>query len=123
MDDPSKDEFGRRLYTLILNKGWRPADLARQASITRDAVSTYVGGRCLPTPESLDKMARALGVDPEELMPNHVERSVGQDIPSIEFRVSTAQPSQAWLRINRLVSTKVGAKIIALLEEDDPPVE
>lgn len=115
----TKQEFGRRLYKLMLNKGWTQSELARQSDLPRDSVSTYVRGKSLPTPISLEKLATALDVDPIELMPNHVESAIDNDTPSLEMKVSPNSPHLAWLRVNRLVTTQTAVKILALLEEDN----
>src|SRR3546814_4094336 len=40
----TKQEFGRRLYQLMLAKNWSQADLARRAELGRDSISTYING-------------------------------------------------------------------------------
>lgn len=115
----TKQDFGKRLYTLMLSKGWTQSELARQADLPRDSVSTYVRGKSLPTPVSLEKLAAALGVEPAELMPNHVESAIDSDMPALEMKVSPNQPGVAWLRVNRLVTTQTALKIMTLLEEDN----
>lgn len=115
----TKQEFGRRLYKLMLAKGWHQSELARQADLPRDSVSVYVRGKSLPTPLSLKKLAEALDVDPLELLPNHVEGAIDEGQPAIEFRISPNAPDVAWLRVNRLVSTTVALKIMEMLNADD----
>lgn len=115
----TKQDFGKRLYALMLSKGWTQSELARQADLPRDSVSTYVRGKSLPTPVSLEKLASALGVEPAELMPNHVESAIDNDMPALEMKVSPNQPGVAWLRVNRLVTTQTALKIMTLLEDDN----
>jgi transcriptional regulator with XRE-family HTH domain len=112
----TKQEFGRRLYQLMLARGWNQSELARKADLPRDSVSTYIRGRTLPTPKSLQAMADALGVTPADILPNSIESAVDEDMPSIEMRVSTSAPSMAWLRVNRLVSLSTAAKVIEMIE-------
>lgn len=116
----TKQQFGQRLARLMLAKRWNQSELARQAGLPRDSISTYVRGRSLPTPVSLHKMAAALGVRPEELLPNQTEAAVDADTPSVELRVSTSQPNAAWLRVNRLVSLETAVEVARLLEKDRP---
>ena len=111
-------EFGRRLYSLALAKGWRQSELARQADMSRDSVSTYVRGVTFPSHHNLVKLARALDVTPESLLPNHTEAAIEADIPSIEMKVSASAPGKAWVRVNRLVSTATAVKIINLVQQD-----
>src|SRR3546814_10206285 len=47
----TKQEFGRRLYQLMLAKNWSQADLARRAELGRDSISTYINGKTFPDPQ------------------------------------------------------------------------
>lgn len=115
----SKQAFAKRLYNLMLSKGWNQSELARRAGLQRDRISTYIRGQTLPTPQNVAALATALGVTAEEMLPNQVEAAIEEDTPSLEMRVSTSDPTKAWLRVNRLVTTATAAKVIALLNEDD----
>lgn len=115
----TKQEFGKRLYSLILARGWNQSDLAREAGLNRDAISTYVRGRTLPTPQNRDAMARALGVEPDQLLPNHVRAAIAEDNPAFEMKVSTSALGMAWLRVDMLVKTSTAAKIAEMLEADN----
>jgi transcriptional regulator with XRE-family HTH domain len=117
----TKQEFGKRLYRLMISKGWHQSELARRADVARDSVSTYVRGVSLPDPSNLEKLARALGVDPVDLLPNHMEAAIDNDVPSLEMKVSGNDPRVAWLRINRLVSTATCVKVVELLGGDVLP--
>lgn len=114
----TKQEFGRRLMNAIIERRWNQSDLARAADLPRDSISTYVRGKSFPTPLSLSKIAAALRVDPEELLPNHTERAIAEDEPALEVKVSPARPGAAWLRVNRLVSLATAVQITRLIEED-----
>lgn len=116
----TKQEFGKRLYRLMLAKGWHQSELARQAGVPRDAVSVYIRGKSLPTPVNLQKLAGALGLPAEELLPNHAEGAIDEDeLPAFEMKVSSGAPNMAWVRVNRLVSTQTAVKIAELLDNDD----
>jgi transcriptional regulator with XRE-family HTH domain len=115
----TKQEFGRRVYRLMIEKGWNQSELARQAGLTRDAISKYINGLSLPAPQSLEGLAKALDVEPTELLPNYVESAIEHDNPAVNLRVSGADMTKAWLTINRLVSYATGAAIIELLRRDD----
>lgn len=115
----AKDEFARRLYKLMIEKGWRQADLARVAGLPRNAISVYLRGASLPNPESTKALAKAFDMDPALLLPNYTESAIERDNPEIEFRVSPADSTKAWLRVNRLVHTSTAIKILAMLEADD----
>jgi transcriptional regulator with XRE-family HTH domain len=115
----TRQEFARRVYSLMLEKGWTQSELARRSDLNRDAISNYTRGVTLPSPLSLQKLADGLGVKPEELLPNHTESAIENDWPSFEFRESPAKPGVAWVRVNRLVRTATALKIGALLADDD----
>jgi transcriptional regulator with XRE-family HTH domain len=115
----TKQQFGKRLYRLMLAKGWHQSQLAREADLPRDSVSVYIRGKSLPTPQSLQKLAEAFGMKPEELLPNHVESAIDEDSPSLELRVSPNAPNMAWIRVNRLVSLPTALKIAEALQSDD----
>lgn len=117
----TKQAFGRRLYQLMLSRGWNQSELARQANLPRDSISTYVRGVALPTPKSLRALADALGMQATDLLPNAVENAIDDDFPSVEMRVSPAAPNAAWVRINRLVSLSTAVKVIELIEGDTLP--
>lgn len=117
----TKQEFGKRLYKLMVAKGWHQSELARKAGVTRDSVSTYIRGVSLPEPGNLELLAKALDVDPVELLPNHIEAAIDNDVPSLEMKVSASDPKIAWLRVNRLVSTATCVKVVELLGADAIP--
>lgn len=114
----TKQEFGRRLYTMMLDRGWHQSELSRQSGLPRDSISVYVRGRSLPTPTSLQALARAFGVKPQDLLPNHIEGAIDEDTPAFEIKVSPNAPNVAWLRVNRLVSVTSAMKIMQILEGD-----
>lgn len=121
----TKQEFGRRLYGLMLKAGWNQSELARRATqagaaeVSRDNVSTYIRGTSLPTPPKLESLAKALKVLPETLLPNYIESAIDDDQPAFEMKVSGSNPGVAWLRVNRLVRTTTATEIAKLLEQDD----
>jgi transcriptional regulator with XRE-family HTH domain len=115
----SKQEFGRRVYSLMMSKGWHQSELSRRSGLTRDSISTYIRGKVLPTPKKLESLAASLGVTPEELLPNHIESAIDEDTPAFEMKVSPHAPNTAWLRVNRLVSVSTAVKIAELLQSDD----
>lgn len=117
----SKQEFGRRVQRAMYAKGWHPSELARQANVRRDAVSTYIRGVYYPSPTNLHKIAKALGVDPEALLPNYAEQAIADAHPSIDLKVSPQRPSEAWLKVDRRVSLKTALAVTQLLNDDELP--
>jgi transcriptional regulator with XRE-family HTH domain len=114
----TRHEFGNRLYKLMMEQGWNQSQMAREAGLPRDSISTYIRGKALPTPKSLQSLATALGVQPIDLLPNAMESAIDEDNPSLEMRVSTSAPNAAWLRVNRLVSLSTAAKVIEIIQAD-----
>ncbi len=115
----TRQEFGRRLFKLINDRGWNQSDLAREAGIGRDSISTYVNGHTFPTPKNLRAMSEALGVEPHDLLPNEIMSAFDDEHPAIELKQAAGHPGKAWLRVNRMMSFGTAARIVALIEEDD----
>ena len=103
----------------MLERGWHQSELARQSGLPRDSISVYVRGKSLPTPTSLQALARAFGVQPHELLPNHIESAIDEDHPAFELKVSPNNTNVAWLRVNQLVSLTTAIKIAELLKNDN----
>ncbi|WP_068314878.1 helix-turn-helix domain-containing protein [Polycladidibacter hongkongensis] len=118
----TKDEFGRRVYSLMLSKGWNQSELARRASLNRDAISTYVRGASLPSDGNLRKLAAALEVKPEDLLPNVIGRAFEKDNAELELKVSPGRPDYAWVKINRLLSLEAALKVMEIVRQDDEKI-
>lgn len=119
----TKEQFGRRLYNLMISKGWRQSELARRAGLTRDAISTYVNGRSLPSPQNAKKLADALEVPVENLLPNIVEGAISQGRADFEFKTIASDPTRAWIKIDRSVSLATAVKIAELIQADGEPTD
>ena len=116
----TRKQFGQRLYTLMLQKGWTQAELARQADILRDSVSNYIRGNNFPEPVNLEKLAKALGVSSDELLPNITEAAIEMEqSPSLEVKSVPERPDEMLIRVNRIVKIGTVGKIIELLEADN----
>lgn len=115
----TKQEFGRRLHKLMLERDWNQSDLARAADVGRDMVSSYINGKRFPTPTSLNKLAKALDVSRDELLPNGMMSALDDENPAIELKQAVGHPGKAWLRINRAMSFGTASKIVALIHEED----
>lgn len=115
----TRQEFGRRLNALMLDRDWNQSDLARAAHVGRDSVSKYVNGLAFPTPLAVKKLAAALGVTREELLPNTLMKALDDEHPAVELRQAAGHPDKAWLRVNRAVPFDIAAKIVALINDAD----
>jgi transcriptional regulator with XRE-family HTH domain len=115
----TRQEFGRRLATLLLEHDWNQSDLARAAGLGRDSISTYVNGKTFPTPKALKALADAFGIEKEQLLPNYQMSAMDDEHPAVELKQAVGHPGKAWLRINRAMSFPTAAKIIAIINEED----
>jgi transcriptional regulator with XRE-family HTH domain len=117
-------EFARRLQQAMIQKGWHQSELARQASklmprgqaITRDMVSKYIRAQTLPSPKSLDALARVLGKKPDDMLPSRGVSPAVADHPSFDMR--GLQDGNVWLRVNQAVSMNQALKIMGILKDE-----
>lgn len=115
----SKQEFGKRLYTHMLNKGWNQSQLARYAGLGRDSISQYVRGRSYPTPQNLQALAKCLSVDPDDILPNYYESAVDREQPEIELKGVHGDPQNMWVRINMKMNRSKALKVMNLIHGDE----
>lgn len=113
-----KTTFRRNLRQAMLRKGWYQSELARQAGLTRDQISTYCTGRGLPTNESLHKLAGALGVEASELLPERPMPPSGRGAVTTELKVVPGAAGKVWLSVDRLVQTSTALKIVEMLQAE-----
>lgn len=135
-DAMARQEFGRRLYSLMTERNWSQSDLARRAfgeesakvkdpktgkmrvvkqALGRDKISTYIRGRSRPDPKTLQQLAQAFGMTPQDLMPDSVRRAIDNEMPAFEMRQAAGHPDKVWLRVNQMVSAQVAAAVSQLL--------
>jgi transcriptional regulator with XRE-family HTH domain len=116
----TKQEFGRKIYNMLMEKGWSQSELARRSDLPRDSISVYIRGKSFPTPSSLAKLAKAFNLDPVEMLPNHTVSSVERDQDSaFSINSSSVDPGKAFVRVNRVVSFETAMKIGQLLADED----
>lgn len=61
--------FRDRLVARMKERKLSGAELARKARLSKDAISTYTTMRSLPTPETLERLAKVLDCKPTDLLP------------------------------------------------------
>lgn len=116
----AKEELAKRLYGLMVRKGWRQADLARVAGLPRDSVSVYLRAKSLPDAVNAQKLADALGITVADLLPSLPQLSFKESAtPTFDLSVNPGTPTMAWLRINRTMPLAVALKIAELLQDVD----
>lgn len=123
--DAALTEFARKLQQLMVERSMSQSDLARAAAkfmpdkrFNRDNISQYVRGLSFPYPMRLSAIAKALGVDPQDLRPAGVP-GAGDKAPELDFRA--LGDGNVWLRVNQAVPMKVAMEIVALLGKSDAP--
>lgn len=117
-------EFGRRLMKAIIDKGWNQSDLARAAEkhmpegqkFGRHLVSNWCKGRNMPSPLNLNAMAKALGVDARDLIPDADATFVGDDAPP-PVDMKMAPNGKARLKIDIETDFDKAVRIMAILNE------
>lgn len=86
---PSRMEIGKRLAALREARGWSINQLAREASLNQSTVWRVESGLTKkPGIEIASKLANALGVPVEDLMPEDGTMRPGDRLRSLEVRVS-----------------------------------
>lgn len=115
-----KTEFGRRLKSLMLEKGWNQSDLARHADMGRDNVSGYINGKYLPNAKHLHRLAHALNVSGQTLLPSEEEMPVApREEEYLEMRQIPGRSGRVSLRINKVVPMPLAIKVIEMIEQND----
>ncbi len=84
-------KLAQRIRHLRYAKGWGPDDLANRANISRTALYQIESGKTgLPRAATLRRIARALGVSPENLLSEQAELSV--ETPTSEPSAAVSRP-------------------------------
>lgn len=122
-DEAVRREFSRRLQDLMHQRGMNGSDLARAAAkhmpdkkFGKDMVSRYLRGLTKPYPVSLKAIAKALGVEPSDLMPQAAYASSDEILPEMDMK--TTSSGRAWLRVNREVSMATALEIMQLIGKE-----
>jgi transcriptional regulator with XRE-family HTH domain len=68
--------FRDNLVRKMREAGFKGAVLARKAKISKDAMSAYTTLRSMPNDTNLNKLAKALGCKPEDLVPPNIVAEV-----------------------------------------------
>jgi transcriptional regulator with XRE-family HTH domain len=118
-DEAIRRLFARRVQEQLNKRGWTQSELARRMAVKlpesrvgRDNVSKYVRSQVLPLPPMLQAMADVFEVTPEFLLP---ARHANVDIPPVQLQDQGDGTTR--LRIDKVMPTKLAAKIYAMLAE------
>ena len=112
----TRQEFGKRLYNLMMQKRFSQSDLARAAGLGRDSISQYVRGRSVPSPKNLVKLADALDVEVDVLFPNYDAQANAVEQPTLELKSIEADAEHFWLRINMKVPAEKALAVMQILK-------
>jgi len=119
--DAAKREFAARLDRLRISRGWNQSELARQAALHmpdgifgRDSVSGYLRGISLPGPVHLNALARALKVQPADLVPARPVAYASDKAPPFEVR--DYDGDNAWVKVNQSVPWPIALQIMQLVK-------
>lgn len=132
-EDAAKQVFGEKVRSLLNALGYSQSELARASGLRRDAISTYVRGKTWPDPKNLRKLANALGVTPNDLIPGMSEIKDlpirEQDTPFSQtrttghlsqpaMRMEQVRPGMFRLWLDQTLPFDTVQKILALLNEE-----
>lgn len=119
-------EFARRLYKILVEKGMTQSDLARACYGTtkndagytvakgRDRISMYIRGKAIPAPTALKKMAEVLGVRVSDLSPEAAADMSRREEPDFYIR-KIPDESSAHIKIDRVVPLEAAYEIYGIL--------
>ena len=111
-----KAEFGRRVWQQMIKQDMSQSELARASGLGRDSISQYVRGRNTPSPQNLNKLARALNVAPEDLLPNQAGVAAAKEIPTFQIQ-QVGDDGKVWLHVNQHVDSEQAMRVMAILNE------
>ena len=114
-----KSEFGKRLFDLMIEKGWNQSDLARNAGMGRDSVSTYIRGKSVPTPQNLERLSKALGISSEKLYPNYSANAAALEEPIMQIKQVNDDSGKMWLNISMKVESEKAIAVMKILYDKD----
>jgi transcriptional regulator with XRE-family HTH domain len=122
-NDPSETdlrrEFSKRLKARLAELGINQSDLARASGMSKDAISTYLRERSIPTRENLKKIGDALQVDPAQLLP-----SAYADAPAGQPVIMNMLPSgRVRLRVDADVRLPAATKILEIVSNETADAE
>jgi len=125
------DQFARRLYELMTERGLSQSDLAKKAFGTkvdprgytvarnRDRISIYLKGVSLPDPKNLALLANALDMSPEDLAPEITAATIDRESPEVAMTAIAGHGDKVHLEVNKLVPLSLASKIITMIAEHD----
>ena len=123
-------EFARRLYRALVERGWSQSDLARRAfgsktdergytvAKGRDRISVYLRGQAFPEPKTLAKIAKILRIPVEELAPEIHTSAIDREHPEVMIHQASGH-NKVHLVVNKIVLASVATRVMELINEAD----
>lgn len=105
--------FGKTLLDAIRDNNMNQSDLARRLGLTKDAISSYVRGRCLPKDETMIAICDELGIDEADLLPRRYDTSPAN--PQVKLVSVNDNPGNYLLTISMVCSLEDANKTIGLI--------
>jgi len=99
---PNVELFPVRLRSIRVRRGWNQEDLARKLDVSKGSIGNWEGGKNMPTPPGLSKLADLLGVSIDFLL--------GGASPGSTFGVAASAEEES------LASAELRAKIHGYLD-------
>lgn len=107
-------EFARRLRQKLTEQGMRPAELARRVGTGRHNISGYVNANALPRPLILDRIAKELGCEVLDLLPEAQIEDGSERAPA--FEAIYAGEGMMRVRLDMRLPIDTVTKLMALLD-------
>lgn len=125
--------LGQKIHNLLLSKGWRQADLARrvwpgetktdargyQVPRGTDRISAYINDKAVPEPATLKRIAKAFGIEVDDLVPGALASPHEKETPSLSISVLPGAPDRCLLRVNKLLPLSVALQIAEIINKHD----
>ena len=113
--------FGKKLLDSIRDANMNQSDLARRLGLTKDAVSSYVRGRCLPKDETMVAICSELGIQEEDLLPRRYDESPNN--PRIKLVSVGDNSGNYFLSINIVCSLEEANELLSNVPRESDVIE
>ncbi len=113
-----REDFGRTLQHLCTLRGWTQAELGRRSGLSKQLVSSYWTGRSWPSPLNAGKLAHALGVKREDLIPSQaIGAMTGGGEPKMRTELVPNRPGFMLIELAAILPSKTVSNIITLVTD------
>jgi transcriptional regulator with XRE-family HTH domain len=107
----NRERGGKRLRAIREAAGLNQIQLAAASGLTHEAISRLETGRCWPYAETVRKLARALGVEPEQFIARDKTELTLMTVAEAAARLGVPSARvQTWLCTGQVSATKVSGE-------------